>query len=858
MAGATHERARTARGWGAGLACVVLVVGGVGAALISLASPWAKAPWLVPPARDDTQAPVFSPGQALRTFAVRTGFVIELVASEPVVRAPVAMNFDEDGRLWVVEMQGYMPDADATGEGTPTSRIVVLEDADRDGSFETNTVFLDGLVLPRSVAPSFGGALVVAPPDLLYCRDTDGDGRADETRVLKTGLAGIENPEHAPNALTFGLDGWWHLSQCDFDFRWFGPDDPRPIETRPTPVHGQWGMTQDEIGRFYYTPNSTPLLMDLVPKHLAVREGQVGALPSVGFVVCKDGETWPIRPTPGVNRGYLANVLRPDGTLASVTAACGPVMNRGTGLGLEYWGDVFICEPAGNLVKHLDIEWSINIPRVTNPAGAGEFLASTDERFRPVWATIGPDGFLYIADMYRGLIQHKTYLTPYLRAQVEHRRLETPLECGRIWRVRPTSAALGLLATDGPVARMSDLPVRALAGLALYGGPESDHAIRLLVERSDPEAVASLRGSLRNVEHPVTRFRMIRAMQACGGGVEDTLAGSNEPDVLLHRLAFLRPGASETDLLNAAALEAGSTRPDAWSRVFAALSLTGVPRPARPAMLAALARHIPADPHLTASIMFAAQGAELDLFEILTASPEPPTEVLTAVMVRIVKSGTPIERSALIAASASNEPLVARAFLSITGREAGDSAQLPVAFEPSEWVRFANAGGADADSVVAAIGQLSWPGKPSVKFAPPRREPTGAESAQIAAGAPLFAAACASCHLASGQGSPGQVAPLRGSPTVLGDPRALARVLIHGLEGEMVADGVTYQGSMPAAVSLDDAELAAVMSYIRTQLGNDASPVEPSLVAEERKATAGRRTPITTAEIGRAPQGIAK
>jgi len=835
------------------VACGLLGLGGVLATRLATVADGTPPPHLIGPAAPEATAPVYTPRQAVRTFAVRPGFTIELVASEPTVRAPVALNFDEDGRLWVVEMQGYMPDADATGEGTPTSRIVVLEDVDRDGSFETSTVFLDGLVLPRSVAPSFGGALVVAPPDLLYCRDTDGDGRADETRVLKTGLAGIENPEHAPNALTFGLDGWWHLSQCDFDFRWFGPDDPRPIETRPTPVHGQWGMTQDDIGRFYYTPNSTPLLMDLVPKHLAVRDGQVGALPSVGFVVCKDGETWPIRPTPGVNRGYLANVLRADGTLASVTAACGPVMNRHLSMGVEYRCDVFICEPAGNLVKHLDVEWSIDIPRVTNPAGAGEFLASTDERFRPVWATIGPDGFLYIADMYRGLIQHKTYLTPYLREQVEHRRLETPLECGRIWRIRPTSAALGRLANGRPVGRMSDLPAQSLATAASYGGTESDHAIRILVERRDSEAVASLRGWLRNARHPVNRFRLMRAIEACGGGLEDLFADSNEPDMLIHRLAFLRSGASESDLLDAAALEAGSTRSDAWSRVFAALALTGMPRPERPAILAALARDIPANPHLTASIMFAAQGAELDLFEKLTDSPEPPTEVLTAVMVRIVKSGTPIERSALIAASAGNETLVARTFLSITGRDAGNSAQLPVAFEPSEWVRFAIAGGAEAASVVAAIGQLSWPGKPSVKVAPPRREPTGAERAQIAAGAPLFAAACASCHLASGHGAPGQVAPLRGSPTVLGDPRVLARVLIHGLEGEMVADGVTYQGSMPAAVSLDDSQLAAIMSYIRTGFGNDAEPVAPAVVAGERAATAARRTPMTTAEIGRAP-----
>jgi glucose/arabinose dehydrogenase len=119
-------------------------------------------------------APVLRPRAALAAIEVQPGFTVQLACREPMVQAPVAAQFDEDGRLWVVEMRTYMPDVNATGELEPGNRIVVLEDLDGDGVMDRSTTFLDGLVLPRAVAPCFGGALVIEPPDLYFCKDTDG------------------------------------------------------------------------------------------------------------------------------------------------------------------------------------------------------------------------------------------------------------------------------------------------------------------------------------------------------------------------------------------------------------------------------------------------------------------------------------------------------------------------------------------------------------------------------------------------------------------------------------------------------------------------------------------------------------
>src|SRR5690606_20189848 len=197
---------------------------------------------------------------------------------------------------------------------------------------------------------------------------------------------------------------------------------------------GQWGISQDDWGRLYYNDNSSNLAGDYFPPGLGAGNPNQRKVAGYGETIVKDTRVYPIHPTPGVNRGYMEGVLDSTGRLVNFTAACGPLVYRG---GLIPGFNAFVAEPAANLIKR-------NVLTETGYRVSGkqayegrEFLASTDERFRPVNLHDGPDGGLYVLDMYRGIIQHNTYLTPYLKEQIAKRGLSLPLGMGRIYRVIP-------------------------------------------------------------------------------------------------------------------------------------------------------------------------------------------------------------------------------------------------------------------------------------------------------------------------------------------------------------------------------------------------------------------------------------
>jgi putative membrane-bound dehydrogenase-like protein len=193
----------------------------------------------LPPGLRVPPATVRSPQEELATFRVQPGFRMELIASEPLIGDPVAAVQAPDGRLWVVEMRSYMRDVDANGERTPDGRIVVLTDRDGDGRMDDAQVFADGLLLPRAVLPLPGGALVIAPPQLLWLEDRDGDGRADtRTEVLGGFEAGLLNPEHAGNGLLWALDNRIHLADDKRMLRW----TKQGFEVEDGAGGGQWGI----------------------------------------------------------------------------------------------------------------------------------------------------------------------------------------------------------------------------------------------------------------------------------------------------------------------------------------------------------------------------------------------------------------------------------------------------------------------------------------------------------------------------------------------------------------------------------------------------------------------------------------
>ena len=239
----------------------------------------------------------------MKTIFTPPGYRLELVASEPMIQDPILIDFDPDGRLWAIEMPGFMPDLPATTERDPTGRIVVLEDVDDDGKMDKRTIFLDGLVLPRALKVLDRGVLVGEPPNLWLARDTNGDLRAD-TKELVTDTYGQREagPEHNANGLMWGLDNWIYTSEHDSYLRLKNGR----FEVQKTLSRGQWGLSMDDGGRIYRNTNEAALFVDLVPARYFMRHP--GLLRTRGAYESLNSEgvntVWPVRPTRGVNRGY--------------------------------------------------------------------------------------------------------------------------------------------------------------------------------------------------------------------------------------------------------------------------------------------------------------------------------------------------------------------------------------------------------------------------------------------------------------------------------------------------------------------------------------------------------------------------
>ena len=374
---------------------------------------------------------------ALKTFKLPAGFHIECVASEPMVEDPISCAFDADGRIWVVEMRGYMHDLDGAGENERVGRIKILESTRRDGKYDKATIFLDGLVMPRAVLPTRGGALVAEPPELAFW--TEKDGKAAEKTVVSTayGVKGGQ-PEVMANGLFPALDNWIYNAAHTFRYRFAQGKWIADVSRS----RGQWGVAQDNYGRLYYCSNTDLGRVDPFPSRYFMRNPyyQATAAQNVELMPFLEQDVWPSHPTPGTNRGYTDTELRADGSLTKPTAACGDSIYRGDLFSSDFRNNLFTPEPAGNLVKRMLIVEEHGQLAGRHAYQGTDFLTSTDERFRPVHACTGPDGALYIVDMYRGVIEHRAYLTNYLIKNIEERKLLMPIHRGRIYRVVPDGA----------------------------------------------------------------------------------------------------------------------------------------------------------------------------------------------------------------------------------------------------------------------------------------------------------------------------------------------------------------------------------------------------------------------------------
>jgi len=455
-------------------------------------------------------SPPLAPEDALKSFKLQPGFRAELVACEPMVESPTVLQFDPDGRLWVVEMRGFMPNPDGIGETNATGRISILEDADGDGRMDRKKVFLDGLVMPRALLLVRGGALVCEPPSLWFYPNEDDRAGArvlvadDFAKDADPRLGARMNPEHSGNSLLLAMDNWIYSLYHPFRYRFA---DGR-WRREPVPQRAQWGLSQDDFGRLFYTSNSDQLRGDLVPSHYFGSRPGKSKFPGIGVQIAKDQSVWPIRINPGVNRGYQPDTLREDGTLAKFTAACGTCIYRGDLFPPEFQGNAFICEPSANVIRRNILAGQDGLVTARNAYDKAEFMASTDELFRPVNLANGPDGALYIADMYHGIIQHRFFLTSYLRQQAEDRGLDKVIDKGRIWRVVPE----GKKARTEPALSKAST-VELVKALSHPNGWRRDTAQRLLVERNDALVVPALQKLAANGDTVTARLHALWTLE---------------------------------------------------------------------------------------------------------------------------------------------------------------------------------------------------------------------------------------------------------------------------------------------------------------------------------------------------------
>lgn len=885
-------------------------------ALVALACPWVG-PGLppdggrvraqgAPPARPwppgvqavAPDSPPRSPDEERATFFMAPGYRVELVAAEPLVQDPIAIDWDSQGRLWVVEIPGFMPDITASTEHAPVGRIVVLEDRDGDGRMDRRTVFADGLVLARSVKVVEGGVLVSEPPSLWFMRDADGDLRMDGRTLVSDqfGRRDIDVQNNA-NGFDWGLDNRLRTAgQSRLHLQW----KAGTFVPSASPVRGQWGATHDDVGRTYRNTNESALHVDLIAGEYFTRNPNLlrtrGSYERLATNDNGLNVVWPVRPNPGINRGYQAGIRRPDGTLERYTAVCSPVVYRGDRLPADLRGNVFVADPAANVVSRLILEDGDG-----GALGAGkaypdaEFLASTDERFRPVFLANAPDGTLTIVDLYRGVVEHRISLTQYLRAYVEQHGLLEPRGRGRIWRVVHDT-------TRRDTTRMPTGTTDLVAMLAHPNGWRRDTAQRLLVQRADPGAMPALERLVGEGAEPRTRLHAmwtLDGLEALSPDMMRRALADPSPWVQAAALRAAERWAEDPDVDVAALLEARLRAADARVRLQAVASIGALPPGMRKFRLAAEAlRHSAGDPFIVDAVLSGVRAGEAQVLALLLptgdrttgeALPEAAREAITMLAATVFQVGQDeaarawLDRAAderlpswqrdalmhgaevgLLGAPVPGQlPSLVNAALTcptcpggrlstggayaftdpaIFARTATAGRTLRLTRAPDAFVRLATADTRLSKQAAVVLTRLSWPGKPGDAAAPPAL--TAAEQARFDTGRQVYESTCQACHQPDGRGAPGRAASLVGSAIALGDPGVTVRVLLHGKEGQT--------GLMPPIGStLSDEQLASVLTFVRREWGHGSTAVEPALVARLRESTRQRTRPWTDGELAK-------
>ncbi|OJY91923.1 MAG: dehydrogenase [Sphingobacteriales bacterium 44-15] len=499
------------------------------------------------------------------TYKVADGFELQLAAAEPLIEAPVAMDFDGEGRMWAVEMRGFMPNLSGIGDTIPNGRISILEDWDDDGVADHSKVFVDSLVLPRAMSLVYGGLLYAAPPDLWFVEiNNDKPGK----RILVDSLYAVGgSPEAQPNGLMMGIDNWIYSANSNFRYQL---RDGKWIK-EPTSFRGQFGISQDNYGRLYYNYNSVQIAGDYVLPNTIINNPYLKPKEAINKVLSNDQSVYPLHPTT-VNRGYEKGILNKDSLLVAVTASCGPVIYRGDQFPDDYHQNYFVCEPQANLVKR-DILTFGAIQTTAKPAwNDKEFIASTDEGFRPVNLNNGPDGAMYVVDMHRGIMEYGAFSTPYYNNGLTVKKLDTLLHKGRILRVKYK---------DKKLDKVPDLNKASEEALVVLlkskNGWVRDRAQQLLIFKQQKSVVPELEKLAQDNSNPITAIHALHTLDGLNAlSFEFTkkIAASQNPMLSAHALLLLQKNNTKDNVKPMAALANDLlNRKDSIIDLYLALSL---------------------------------------------------------------------------------------------------------------------------------------------------------------------------------------------------------------------------------------------------------------------------------------------
>jgi len=665
-------------------------------------------------AKDLPRFPAVEPAKAAETFQIKKGFRLELAASEPLVNSPVTMAFDELGRMFVIEMIDYSERRDETPH---LGRVRLLEDTDGDGKFDKAITFADNLPWPTAVICYGGGIFVGATPDILWLKDTNGDGKADERKVVFTGFgsgAARLNVQALLNSFNWGLDNRIHgatgpnggtevkataggetlnLRGRDFSF------DPRSLKLRAESGGGQYGLSFDSYGRKFVCSNSDHLQMLLFDQRYAARNPAF-AMPSPRVSIAADGpaaevfrlspdEPWRIVRTRWRISGVVPGAVEGGGRVSGYfTGATGATIYRGNAYGPEFVDNAFIGDAGGNLVHRKVL--SPNGVALTGKRPADEqnveFLASRDTWFRPVHFQNGPDGCLYVVDMYREVIEHPWSIPEAIKKHID---LNSGNDRGRIWRVVPENFQRPAL------PKFASLAAPQLA--AHLDHPNAwvrETAARLLYERADRRAVATLESMLGRSQSAVGRIHALRALDGLLAlNNQHLLAALGDADerVREHAVKLCEgalAGGGQSTL--GPRLLAMTSELTPRVRFQLALTLGEVRSPARPRALADLIRHDADNALMRAAVLNSLTDGAGEVFTMLVQD----------VRFRSKAGSDEFLRQLAELIGARNQYAEVRAVLEFAAKP--DPAA-PVAI----WVRALGDGAVRAGTTLAAVDRLS-------------------------------------------------------------------------------------------------------------------------------------------------------